>query len=182
WDDRSQKLILARDRFGKKPLLYVDASDRFSFGSEMQALLADPTHHVTLDHDAVGDYLTFMACPAPRTIYREVRKLPPASYLVRTAGGAEVREYWRLEYGPKLVVREAEAEERILELLRDAVQRRLMSEVPLGAFLSGGIDSSAVVACMARASSRPVQTFSIGFEESAYNELPFARMVASRYG
>jgi asparagine synthase (glutamine-hydrolysing) len=182
WDDRTNTLILARDRFGKKPLLYADGRERIAFGSEMQAVLADASIGVTLDSDAIGDYLTFMAIPHPRTIYREVRKLPPASYLVRRAGRTEVHEYWRLEYGPKLSISEAEAETRIVELLRAAVERRLMSEVPLGAFLSGGIDSSAVVACMAQASSRPVQTFSIGFEDQAYNELPYARMVAARYG
>jgi asparagine synthase (glutamine-hydrolysing) len=181
WDGRSETLILARDRFGKKPLLYADDGRRFRFASEMQALLADPELETTLDHDAIGDYLTFMAIPAPRTVYREVRKLPPASLLVRRRGNLRVRRYWELSYEPKVAVAADEAERQLLQLLTGAVERRLMSEVPLGAFLSGGIDSSAVVACMARTMTQPVKTFSIGFEETAFNELPFARLVAERY-
>jgi asparagine synthase (glutamine-hydrolysing) len=182
WDDRTQRLVLARDRFGKKPLLYAQVNGRLLFASEFQALLRDGTLPREVDLAALDDYLAFMAIPAPRTIYRAVRKLPPGHLLILDRRGTTVRPYWRLSYGPKLRLGEGEAAEAVLEALTRAVRKRLVSDVPLGAFLSGGVDSSAVVACMAGLTDRPVKTFSIGFEESDYDELPHARRVARRFG
>jgi asparagine synthase (glutamine-hydrolysing) len=182
WDDRHKRLLLARDRFGKKPLLYAERGGRLWFGSEFQALLADPAVGRTLDHQALDEYLTFMAVPAPLTIYREIRKLPPAHVLVRDAGGTRLSRYWSLAYLPKLKLDEQEAAGELRRLLTNAVRKRLISEVPLGAFLSGGVDSSAVVAVMAGLQREPVKTFSIGFETAGFNELPWARAIAERYG
>jgi len=182
WDDRRKRLVLARDRFGKKPLLYAEAGSRLWFGSEFQALLVDAAIDRSMDNDALDEYLGFMAVPAPLTIYRQIRKLPPAHVLVRDEQGTRITRYWSLAYRPKLRLRESDAKAELMRLLTDAVRKRLISEVPLGAFLSGGVDSSAVVALMARLSSEPVKTFSIGFDETQYNELPHARRVAERYG
>jgi len=178
WDERRQKLVLARDRFGKKPLLYADAGDRLSAASEFSALLLDPSVSTDLDRDALDCYLAYMSIPAPLTIYRGIRKLPPAHLLVRDRQGLRIRRYWSLSYTPKRAIGEAAAREELMSLLTDSVRKRLLSDVPLGAFLSGGIDSSAVVAVMARLMDRPVKTFSIGFEDTAFNELPHARVVA----
>ena len=181
WDARRERLVLGRDRFGKKPLLYADDAHRLRFASEFQGLLASGDVAMDLDLDALDAYLTFMAVPAPLTIYRGVRKLPPASLLVRDASGTRIESYWRLSYLPKREISEADAAAQVRTLLTEAVRKRLISEVPLGAFLSGGIDSSAVVAVMAGLDAGPVKTFSIGFEDADYNELPYARRVAERY-
>jgi asparagine synthase (glutamine-hydrolysing) len=184
WDVRRERLLLARDRFGKKPLLYAHKGDELHFASEFTGLRAAgclPARSADVDLDALDSYLTFMSIPAPLTIYRGVRKLPPASWLTCDASGVRVERYWQLEYLPKIDVSEREAVSRVRELLTEAVRKRLISEVPLGAFLSGGVDSSAVVAVMAGLSSRPVKTFSIGFGDADYNELPHARRVAARY-
>ena len=182
WDDRRKRLILARDRYGKKPLLYAEAAGRLWFASEFQALLADAAISRDIDYEALDEYLSFMSVPAPLTIYKQIRKLPPAHVLVRDAAGTRVERYWQLEYGPKHRIGEDEAAGEVRRLLTEAVRKRLISEVPLGAFLSGGIDSSAVVALMAGLSSTPVKTFSIGFDDPRFNELPHARRVAERYG
>ncbi len=183
WDDRRKRLLLARDRFGKKPLLYAEAGGRLSFGSEFQAILADPAIRRDIDYQALDEYLSFMSVPAPLTIYRQIRKLPPAHLLVRDAkrhhGSAR---YWSLGYQPKLQIDEEEAALEVRRLLTEAVRKRLVSEVPLGAFLSGGVDSSAVVAIMAGLIGDRVKTFSIGFDDPRFNELPHARRVAEMYG
>ncbi len=181
WDRRAERLLLARDRFGKKPLCYWAHGARLAFASELQSLLCVPGIARDLDGIALGDYLAYMAIPAPRTIYRHVKKLPPAHVLTADRRGIEVRRYWQLRFAPKVRISETEAVEEIRTRLAAAVDRRLMSEVPLGAFLSGGVDSSAVVAMMAR-HGRNVRTFSIGFEEAAYDELPYARRVAAHFG
>ena len=182
WDDRRKRLVLARDRFGKKPLLYAEAGGRLWFGSEFQAILADPAIRRDIDYDALDEYLSFMSIPAPLSIYRQIRKLPPASVLVRDANGTRVSRYWSLEYLPKLQIDEEEAATEVRRLLTEAVRKRLISEVPLGAFLSGGVDSSAVVAIMAGLIGDRVKTFAIGFDDPRFNELPHARRVAERYG
>ena len=181
WDGPRERLLLARDRFGKKPLCYRAAGPDFAFASELQALLVVPGGGRELDREALGDYLAYMAVPAPRTIYRDVRKLPPAHILVAERQGIRIQRYWSLAYEPKLQIGEDEAVERVRELLGEAVRKRLIGEVPLGAFLSGGVDSSTVVALMARTSGRPVKTFSIGFDDPRYNELPDARRVAEAF-
>ena len=183
WDERRQELFLARDRVGKKPLLYAKTPGSFVFGSEFSALLLHPAVSRDVDRGALDDYLSFMYVPAPLTAYRDIRKLEPGHTLtLRRDGELKIERYWEPDFSKKLKVTEEEAGERALELLREAVRVRLMSEVPLGAFLSGGVDSSAVVALMAEASSTPVKTFSIGFEEQDFSELHHARRFAERVG
>jgi asparagine synthase (glutamine-hydrolysing) len=183
WDERRQELFLARDRVGKKPLLYAKTRDSFVFGSEFSALLLHPSISREIDRAALDDYLSFMCVPAPQTAYRDIRKLEPGHSLTLTRDGEiKTQRYWEPDFSKKVKLTEEEAGERALELLREAVRVRLMSEVPLGAFLSGGIDSSAVVALMAEESSGPVKTFSIGFEEQDFSELHHARRVAERVG
>ncbi len=182
WDERSGTAFLARDRVGKKPLVFHEQDGRLCFASELAALLQDSRIRREIDWNAVYHYLTFMCVPAPLTAFRGVRKLPPAHYLLFRNGETEIHRYWSLEYVPKLKVTRPEACERIRELFLEAVRLRLISDVPLGAFLSGGIDSSATVAAMSLAGGGKVRTFSIGFEEKKFNELPFARLVAERYG
>jgi asparagine synthase (glutamine-hydrolysing) len=181
WDTRARRLLLARDRFGKKPLLYAETAEGLTFASEIKALLQDPAVSRDVDDLALHHYLTYGYVPAPQTAFRAIRKLPPASTLLWEDGHISVERYWTLSYMPKLQLTEDEAAEQLLALLRQATQMRLMSEVPLGAFLSGGIDSSAVVALMAEATSEPVKTFSIGFDDQSFNELHYARQVAEHY-
>ena len=183
WDERKRELFVARDRVGKKPLLYAKTRDAFIFGSEFSALLLHPSVGREIDRGAIHDYLSFMCVPAPLTAYKDIRKLEPGHSLTLSASGEiKTERYWQPDFNNKLDISEEEAGERALELLREAVRVRLMSEVPLGAFLSGGIDSSTVVALMAEESSAPVKTFSIGFEEQDFSELHHARRVAERVG
>jgi asparagine synthase (glutamine-hydrolysing) len=182
WDRRRQQLLLARDRVGKKPLVYALRDGGISFGSEMGALLQDPEIPREVDHEAIDAYLGLGYVPAPLTALRGVRKLPPAHTLVLRDGRARLQRYWRLDYSRKLDLPVQDWRERIREQLLAATRRRMISDVPLGAFLSGGIDSSAVVAAMAQVSTEPVRTFSIGFDHAAFDELPHARRVAERFG
>jgi asparagine synthase (glutamine-hydrolysing) len=189
WDANRRTLFLARDRVGKKPLFYAVAGGQFVFASELQALVQHPSVSREVDPAALDDYLTYGYIPAPGTVFRGVSKLPPAHRLtLRLAkGGANpadirVERYWRLAYAPKLKLTEEEAVEGVLEVLEEAVRLRLIADVPLGALLSGGVDSGVVVALMSRLSSGPVKTFSIGFQEQAFNELPYARLVARHCG
>lgn len=181
WDDDRQALLLARDRFGKKPLLYAETPGGLVFASELKAILQDETVPVELDDDALDAYMTWGYVPAPATILRGVRKLPQASVLTWRNGRTTVARYWTLSYEPKLKLSEDDAADGVLEHLREATRLRLMSDVPLGAFLSGGVDSSAIVALMAEATSGPVKTFSIGFEDESFDERPYARLVAGMY-
>ena len=182
WDEAAGTLFLARDRLGIKPLYYAWDGRTLRFGSEIKTMLEDPAFRPTLDPLALDEYLTYLYVPAPRSIYREVRKLRPGHTLTATARGVEEREYWDLDIRPGPARSEGEVVEELRDVLCDAVDCHLMSEVPLGAFLSGGIDSSAVVATMAKLSDKPVRTESIGFREDAYDELPFARQVAQAFG
>jgi asparagine synthase (glutamine-hydrolysing) len=183
WDRARQQLLLARDRVGKKPLLYALRDGVLTFASEMGALLEDGEIARDADPVALDRFLALGYVPAPLTAVRGVRKLPPAHTLVMRQGRVELERYWRLDYGRKLDgVPVPELCERIREALRTATRRRLIADVPLGAFLSGGIDSSAVVAAMAEASSEPVRTFSIGFDNEAFDELPHARQIAQMFG
>jgi asparagine synthase (glutamine-hydrolysing) len=184
WDERREELYLARDRVGKKPILYARAGKDFIFGSEFSALLLHPELSRDIEPQALDHYLSFMCVPAPMTAYRAIHKLEPGHYLRFSPKTGEIKteRYWQPDFNKKLKISEAEAGERVIEILRDAVRVRLMSEVPLGAFLSGGIDSSAVVALMSEVSSTPVKTFSIGFEEQDFSELHHARRVAEHIG
>ena len=181
WDSRRHRLLLARDRFGQKPLLYAETAGGLTFASEIKAILQDLAIARDVDEVALHHYLTYGYIPTPKTAFRQIRKLPPASILVWEGGRISIERYWVLRYTPKLEIGEAEAAGQLLTLLREATRMRLMSEVPVGAFLSGGIDSSAVVALMAEAMSEPVKTFSVGFDDQSFNELPYARQVAERY-
>jgi len=183
WDERKGELFLARDRVGKKPLLYAKVGNSFVFGSEFSALLSHPSVGREVNREAIHHYLSFVCVPAPLTAYRDIHKLEPGHSLTLKADGEmKTERYWQPDFSKKLKITEEEAGERTLELLRDAVRVRLMSEVPLGAFLSGGIDSSTVVALMSEVSSAPVKTFSIGFEEQDFSELHHARRVAEHVG
>ncbi len=181
WDERERRLLLARDRAGKKPLLYSIRGGKLIFASEFQAMLCHPDVSREVNREAIAPYLSHMCVPAPMTAFRGINKLMPGHTLVWQDGEARIERYWSLDFKNKIEIGEREAEERALELLRDAVRARLVADVPVGAFLSGGIDSSAVVALMSELSPRRVKTFSIGFEEQQYNELDHARRIAERF-
>ena len=182
WDRPRRRLVLARDRPGKKPLFYTQRDGALAFASELPALLIDPDVRRELDPRALDAYFAYRYVPSPLCAFREVRKLPPASMLVFEDGNAEIERYWRLDFARK---RDSESREDTLAALREqlarSVRRRMISDVPLGAFLSGGIDSATVVAQMALHSSSPVKTFSIGFPGSELDELPLARLVAAHF-
>ena len=182
WDSRRQQLMLARDRVGKKPLFYSHRAGALSFASELRSLMQDPEIPRELDYQAIDCYLGYQYVPAPLSIFKAARKLPPASTLLLRDGELRVDRYWRLDYSRKRQVDDREAlNAEIRDTIRRATKRRMVADVPLGAFLSGGIDSSAVVAAMAEQSSQPVKTFSIGFENAAFDELKYARMIAEQF-
>ena len=183
WDAARRRLLLARDRVGKKPLYWRCDGRSLSFGSELKALAVDPGLARRVDLVALHHYLTYQYVPAPWSIYQEVRKLPPGHVLTWQDGRVETHRYWTLpSASPEPVTSVPQAAERLRELLLEATRIRLVSERPLGAFLSGGVDSSAVVAAMARSASEPVKTFCIGFEDAVFDERAYARIVARRYG
>ena len=185
WDRLEQRLVLARDRFGIKPLYYGVSGGRLSFGSELKALLAMPGFPREVDPDALEAYLAFNSIPAPLTIFAAARKLPPGHLLLWQGGEPTLRRYARprpVPAGRERAGEERELADELRERLRDSVRAHLVSDVPVGVLLSGGIDSSALAALAARESSYRVSTFSIGFEERAFNELDQARLVAEHYG
>jgi asparagine synthase (glutamine-hydrolysing) len=182
WDQRERTLLLARDRAGIKPLHYTERSGRLYFGSEIKSLLAAGAVDPRLDLGALDHYLAFLYTPHDASIFENVRKLPPGHYLRWRDGRAEVRQYWQIAAEETFTGSEADAADQLRTVLADAVRSHMISDVPLGAFLSGGVDSSAVVGMMARASSRPVKTFSIGFDEPEFDELEHARTVAQHFG
>lgn len=182
WDEKKKELLLARDRLGKKPILYYHNNAKFCFASEFTALLASGLIENQICHTSIDEYLTYGYIPAPFTIYKNVFKLPPAHMLILKDNEVTIGPYWRLDYTNKIDISEHNAAEEILRLLKESVRLRLYSDVALGAFLSGGIDSSTVVAVMSQLSSKKVKTFSIGFEDDDYNELLFARNIAERFG
>jgi len=183
WDARRKRLFAARDRLGKKPFYYTKTAASFIFGSEIKAITVDPEVIVTPNYRAIDHYLTFQYIPSPLTAYVGIFKLPPAHFLTYDKNGTlEIKRYWQPSLPEKTHASPVEIEQELIRLLRESVRLRLISDVPLGAFLSGGIDSATVVALMAMESDRPVKTFSIGFEEDTHNELPYARLMAERYG
>jgi asparagine synthase (glutamine-hydrolysing) len=183
WDSRRRRLFCARDRVGKKPLFWVRQGEKVWFASELRALLQDPEIERDLDLEALTAYLAFQYVPHPLSIFKRIHKLPPASTLTVSAEGDRVERYWSLDFTRKLSGASVEElEQQLWAQLLEATQIRLMSEVPLGAFLSGGIDSSAVVAAMSATASEQVKTFSIGFPNAAWDELRYARMVAEHFG
>jgi asparagine synthase (glutamine-hydrolysing) len=186
WDARRRRLLLARDRLGIKPLYYADGRGRLVFGSEIKAMLRHPDVFARPDLGALGHYLSLKYVPAPETMFEGISALPPGHLLTCDARGACVRRYWDLSFARNGAARASEAEyaERLRELLRESVRMHLVSDVPFGAFLSGGVDSSTIVALMSEVLDAPVKTFSVGFEGdgAAYSEIEFARLVARRYG
>ena len=183
WDARRRQLLLARDRLGIKPLYYADLDDGIVFASELKPILQLPDIGRDLNWEAVGHLFTFLATPSSQSIVEGVRKLEPARIATAVAGrGVRTERYWDVDFQPDEHSSEDELVERLRELLVEAVRLHQMSDVPIGAFLSGGIDSSAVVATMAELTSSRVKTFSIGFVEADYNELDHARRVAEQFG
>jgi asparagine synthase (glutamine-hydrolysing) len=182
WDERAQSLLLARDRVGIKPVYYWQDAGRLAFASEVKALLELPEVERTLNWQALGHLLAFLTTPHTESIVEGIHKLEPGSYLVAGPGGIRHSRYWELRWEPDATRGERETVEALREQLDEAVRLHMVSDVPVGAFLSGGVDSSAVVAAMARQSARAVKTFSIGFVEEDYNELRQARTVARALG
>lgn len=180
WDRRRQKLIAGRDRLGEKPLIYCESGDGLVLASEVKALLAFPGIPRDIDPEAVALYFASTYVPAPLTIFSRIRKLLPAHLLVYENGTLRIREYWRPQPAPAVSRRVEELIEEFRALFADAVRLRMIADVPLGVFLSGGIDSSAVAAQMAKADQGPVRTFTVGFGDEV-DERPYARMVADRY-
>jgi len=181
WDTRTRTLVLGRDRLGIKPLHWTETAGRLAFASEIKSLLALPDQARSLDLDALSHYLSFLYTPPTHAIFGGVRKLPPGHLLVWRDGTARTERYWALSPGETFRGSRDEAVDELHGHLRAAVARHLMSDVPLGAFLSGGIDSALVVGLMAQASSTRVQTFSIGFDEPEFDELDGARLVARHF-
>lgn len=182
WDSKNKLLLLARDRLGKKPLLYAYRNGIFSFASEFAALLAGGNIPKDINVEAIPDYITFGYIPAPESIYKNIHKLLPGHILVLKEQEIRTQRYWQLDYGKKIDIGFPEAVRRVKELLEEAVRIRLYSDVPLGVFLSGGIDSSTVVGLMAGLSGgSSTKTFSIGFDDKDFDELQYARIIARRF-
>ena len=181
WDGRTRTLIAARDRAGEKPLYWTQTAQGLLLASEVKALLVRPEVSRELDPIALDQFLTYEYVLAPRTMLKGVHKVPPAHFLKYRDGQATVHRYWDAADVPLRDWNDADAAEALRAALKTSVERQLMADVPLGAFLSGGIDSSSIVALMSASSSQPVNTFSIGFSDGTYNELPYAREVAALF-
>jgi len=183
YDEKEKTVFCARDRVGKKPFKYYLSDNVFIFASELKAILTQPEYKKEPDYVAIHHYLTLQYCPAPLTGFKDIKKLEPAHHLfidLKTKK-IEKKRYWRLDYSQKLNLSEKEWKKRIMSKLEESVKLRMISDVPLGAFLSGGIDSSAIVGLMSKLSNKPVKTFSIGFEEAKYNELRYAKIIADKF-
>jgi asparagine synthase (glutamine-hydrolysing) len=181
YDERKKKLFLARDRFGIKPLFYYYDGDIFIFGSEIKAILTHPEVKRDVDLSSIYDYLTYMYIPAPKTIYQDIKKLPPAHVLIFDYRGLHVRRYWDIDFRTKSFD-EKEAEDIVRKALAETVKDYLVSDVPVGVFLSGGLDSSTITANVCDATKGGLKTFSIGFDVKAHSETRYARMVADKFG
>ncbi|MFN0021127.1 MAG: asparagine synthase (glutamine-hydrolyzing) [Pirellulaceae bacterium] len=178
WDSRNRRLVLGRDRPGEKPLVYRHEPGRLLFASELKSLLSLPGLPREVDPAAVDEYLTYQYVPHPNCILKGYRKLPPGHYAVWQDGKLEVKPYWRPDFSSEISISEKDAAHRLRDLLESAVTMRMQSDVPLGAFLSGGVDSSLIVALMQKNSAEPVKTFSIGFPVAEFDETKYARKVA----
>jgi asparagine synthase (glutamine-hydrolysing) len=182
WDAAHRKLLLARDRVGKKPLYYRLSEGECAFASEMKSILQDPAVDRRINLQALADYLTYLCVPWPKTIFQGIYKLPPGHLAVVSPRGLRLEQYWDLPFeGVSSHAEWSQTAKRLMPLLEDCVECRLESEVPLGAFLSGGIDSSAVVALMSRLQKNRVTSISIGFQERRYDELPHAQVIADTF-
>ncbi len=182
WDRRRSRLVLARDRLGKKPLYYVQHDDRLLYASELKCFAGVPGFQPEIDPRAIDDFLTYQYIPHPRTIWKNVYKLPPGHFAIFQNGQLTTQRYWDFDPAYQADLSHAEATEKVRELLDDAVRIRLQSDVPLGAFLSGGIDSSLIVALAQQHSAQPIRTFSIGFPDKDFDETGYAADVARYVG
>jgi len=183
WDETDKSLFLARDRVGKKPVLYShQPNGDLIFGSEFAAVLTHPSVSREVDMQAIDSFMSYLCIPAPQTAFKQIRKLEPGHWLRWKAGEIELQRYWLPDFSKKIAITEEEAIVETTRILRESTKMRMISEVPLGAFLSGGVDSSVVVALMAQESEKPVKTFSIGFEEQDFSELKYAKRVAEHVG
>ncbi len=185
WDEKNQRLFIARDRVGKKPLYYaLKPGNHFVYGSEIKAILQSGLVQKEVNYQALDHYLSYLYVPTPQSIFAEVEKLPAGHYLIVEKGQLTIRQYWDLQYSDPCEYRDDEKYYfgQFEEILHESVKIRLRSDVPLGAFLSGGIDSSAVVSVMADINPGKVETVSIGFSEDEYNELPYARQISKLFG
>lgn len=184
WDHVERELFIARDRLGIKPLYYAEVAGKLIFASEIKAILEHPEINASLDRRGLSEYLSLKYVPAPRTMFEGIRSLPPGYSLSVRGGRIETKRYWNVSFQkPSVRKSDQEYEEELLDLLRESVRLRLRSDVPFGAFLSGGVDSSTIVALMAEAMSEPVKTFSVGFDNYGRgDELPYAKEVADKFG
>jgi asparagine synthase (glutamine-hydrolysing) len=181
WDTTSEKLMIARDRMGKKPLYYLQTETQFAFASEIKALLTLPNVPRDIRLDAVYDFFAYQYVPDPKSIFTHIHKLPPAHYMTIDASGVSIQQYWDVSFKHTSDESEEVLTQKLRELATHCTKQRMVSDVPLGAFLSGGVDSSGVVAMMASNSKTPVTTCSIGFDEKKFNETEFAKEVADQY-
>jgi len=181
WDEKRKILILTRDRLGKKPLLYSFVNNKLIFASEFKALLIHPEISREINFIAMHHYLTYLCIPSPLTIFKDIKKLPPAHTLICKDGNIKIEKYWELDFSKKIKISEDEALEQLNEHLKDAVKIRLVSDVPLGVLLSGGVDSSCITGLMEQIQGSGIHTFSIGFNEGQFNELPYAKLVADHF-
>ncbi len=181
WDTTTQKLMIARDRMGKKPLYYLQTDTQFAFASEIKAILTLPNVPRDIRLDAVYDFFAYQYVPDPKSIFTHIHKLPPGHYMTVDADGINIQQYWDVSFKHISDESEAQLTQKLRELATHCTKQRMVSDVPLGAFLSGGVDSSGVVAMMANKSDTPVKTCSIGFDEKKFNETEFAKEVADKY-
>ena len=181
WDAKKQILFLARDRIGKKPLFYYNDGNSFVFASEIKSILEDPLVRREINYEAFYDYFKYLYVPAPKTIYKNIFKLEPGHCLTVSREGIKKNEYWDVSFAKKTSGELSDLSDELLSILTESVKLRMISDVPLGAFLSGGIDSSGVVAIMARQQEKPVTTCSIGFDSRDYDEIEFARLIAATF-
>jgi asparagine synthase (glutamine-hydrolysing) len=182
WDDRRRELVLARDRFGIKPLLYREREGTVAFASELKALVDPREPRPALDETALYDFFTYRYIPTPKTIYRDIRKLPAGHYAIVKDGRMTVQQYWDVPITGTLSVDETEAAHLVRHKLQEAVDLHMIADVPVGVMLSGGLDSSSLTALASQTTKDPLKTFSIAFDVDTHDETPFARMVAARYG
>lgn len=181
WDTTNQLLFLARDHLGQKPMFYSHSGPNFTFSSEIKALLADDPSLREMNCEALHQYLTLRIIAPPRTMYSRIRKLPPGHTLIFKNGDINIERYWTLNYEPKLQLNESEIIDELEQRMLEAVRYHMVSDVPVGAFLSGGMDSSMIVGMMAKVSGEPIKTFSVGVPYEGYSELPYANIIAEMY-
>jgi len=181
WDDNENQLLLVKDRFGKKPLFYRENEDGLVFSSEIKSILLYDKSVPPINYRGLLQYLNYFYIPAPETAFEGIKKLPPANILIFKDGFSKIKKYWNLDYSHKVTISFHEAKETLRELVKEAIEIRMISDVPLGAFISGGLDSSIVVGLMSSFSNIPVKTYSIGFEYRELNELPYSKIVANHF-